>query len=67
MRTGWPWECSMMVVTPEAAAALVPVGKSSRSGLPGSIRCTWVSTPPGITSRPPASTVSAALGRALPT
>src|SRR3954469_2465386 len=57
----------MIVVTPEAAAAEVPVGKSSRSGLPGSIRCTWVSTPPGSRNRPPASTVVAADGASGPT
>jgi hypothetical protein len=67
VRTGVPWLCSTIVVTPDAAAADVPVGKSSRSGLPGSIRCTCVSTPPGSTNRPDASTVRPAAGVSGPT
>src|SRR5580692_10338909 len=49
-----------MVVTPLAAAAELPATKFSLLGSPGSMRCTWVSTMPGRTSRPAASISSAA-------
>ena len=38
---------STTVVTPPAAAALVPVSKPSHSSRPGSFRWTWTSTRPG--------------------
>lgn len=41
---------SMSVVTPPAAAALVPVQNPSHSVRPGSLRCTWVSTIPGMST-----------------
>ncbi len=58
--TGATCVCSTTVVTPARAAAALAVGKSSRSGSPGSMKWTCASTMPGITSSPPASTDSAA-------
>ena len=42
---------SMIVVVPPCAAAIVPVSKLSldTNGPCGICRCTWASTPPGIT------------------
>ncbi len=50
---------SITVVTPPRAAARVPVFQSSLETVPqkGSSRWTWTSTPPGMTSRPRASTI----------
>ena len=49
-----------MVVTPPAAAAREPDSMSSFHSSPGSRRCTCMSTSPGQTMRPPASSVSSA-------
>ena len=54
---------SRMVVTPPAAAAAEPESKSSRSGWSGARQWKWVSTMPGSTSRPRASTLARAGGR----
>ena len=43
------------VVMPPAAAAIVPVVKSSRSVWPGSSKCACMSIAPGITTSPDAS------------
>ena len=53
---------SRMVVTPPAAAARVPLAKSSRSGWLGARQWKWESITPGSTSSPAASIVSAASG-----
>ncbi len=59
---------STMVLPPNAAAR-VPLSKSSAIVMPGPegcAKCTWLSMPPGSTSRPVASTISAAAPRSLP-
>src|SRR5450830_514013 len=55
---------SMMVVVPPASPAAVPVKKSSDVTVPmkGKFMCVWVSIPPGITYRPPASITVAPTG-----
>ncbi len=60
----------MTQVLPPAAAAAVAEGKSSAistSGPEGCAMWTWLSIPPGMTTRPEASMVRAASASASPT
>jgi hypothetical protein len=57
----------MTVVTPARAAAALAAGKSSRSVAEGSMKWTWASTIPGMTSSPLASIPSWAARRSRPT
>ena len=49
-------------VNPPSAAARAPVSIVSASSLPGSRKCTWMSTSPGATTQPSASSTRAPAG-----
>ena len=58
---GWALRgISSTVVTPPAAAPLVPASQPSQSARPGSLKCVCASTTPGSTTSPWASITSAA-------
>ena len=64
-QTGLVFGMHTTVVKPPAAAASVPLRISSLCVWPGSRKWTWISTRPGATTRPVASTTVASASCAL--
>src|SRR5215213_3177133 len=60
--TGTVLAMQATAVKPPAEAAMVPERTVSLYSCPGSRRWTWMSMSPGVTTRPPASIVSAPFG-----